>query len=58
MTLNGIITIKRTILIQRLNRPDSKDLKEIVPLDELLQIDILPFKMTKSMMLEVARATA
>ena len=53
MTLNGILSIKRTLLCRTL--PSDDEYKaEIAPLDELLQIDILPFKMTKSVMLEVA----
>lgn len=51
MTVNGIITIKRTILMQILDRDGRRKTREIVPLDELLRIDKLPFKMTKSMML-------
>lgn len=54
MTVNGIITIKRTILVQGLNRDCCENIREIVPLGELLQIDRLPFKMTRSMMLEVS----
>lgn len=54
MTLNGILSIKRTMLSRTLPFDVSKEKAEIVPLDELLQIDILPFKMTKLMMLEVA----
>ena len=53
MTLNGILSIKRTLLSRTL--PGYDEYKaEIAPLDELLQIDILPFKMTKLVMLEVA----
>jgi len=53
MTLNGILSIKRTMLSRTL--PYNKEENpEIVPLDELLGIDILPFKMTKLVMLEVA----
>ena len=54
MTMNGILTIKRTILIRTLPYDEELDKFEIIPLDELLQIDILPFKMTKLVMLEVA----
>lgn len=54
MTLNGIITINRTILVQKSNNTTDNTNNEIVPLDELLEIDKLPFKMTKSMILEVS----
>lgn len=54
MTLNGILSIKRTLLSRTLPYDVAKEKPEIVPLDELLQIDRLPFKMTKATMLEVA----
>ena len=54
MTLNGILTIVRTILIRTLPYDKEAETFEIIPLDELLQIDKLPFKMTKLVMLEVA----
>ena len=54
MTLNGILTINRTILNRTLPFNNDKENLEVVPLDELLGLDILPFKMTKLVMLEVA----
>jgi len=54
MTLNGILSIKRTHLSRTLPYNKKTEKAEIVPLDELLQIDKLPFKMTKLVMLEVA----
>jgi hypothetical protein len=52
MTMNGVLIIYRTILMSTTNIEVKS--KEIVPLDELLQIDSLPFKMTTLVMLEVA----
>ena len=59
LTIKGEFTIKRTIL-----RPKDKvslgrlleieNLRSIAPLDILLKIDDLPFKMTREMMCEVA----
>ena len=52
--MNGILIIKRTILMKTVIGSRKKKIEEIVPLDELLGIDVLPFKMTKLVMLEVA----
>ena len=59
LTTKGILSIVRTVL-----RPidedsliilmDAEDKKSIVPLDIVLGIDVLPFKMTREMMCEVA----
>jgi len=54
MTMTGVLSINRTILLRTLPFDDSIESKEIIPLDELLGIDKLPFKMTKLVMLEVA----
>ena len=54
MTVNGILTIQRTILIRTLPYDKETEKFEIIPLDELLKLDMLPFKMTKLTMLEVA----
>jgi hypothetical protein len=54
MTLNGILIIWRTILIRTLPYDKETETFEIIPLDELLGIDKLPFKMTKLVMIEVA----
>ena len=54
MTLNGILTIERTILIRTLPYDEQTESFEVIPLDELLGIDKLPFKMTKKVMLETA----
>ena len=54
MTLNGILTIERTILIRTLSYDKQTESFEVIPLDELLGIDKLPFKMTKKVMLEIA----
>ena len=54
MTLNGKLKIKRTLLSRTLPYNKATEQAEIAPLDELLQIDQLPFKMTKMVMLEVA----
>jgi len=54
MTMNGILTISRTILIRTLSYKKESESFEIIPLDELLGINYLPFKMTKLVMLEVA----
>jgi hypothetical protein len=54
MTMSGIVTIKRSILCKKEKPNGEAKRKEIVPLDELLGIEGLPFKMTKSVMLEVA----
>ena len=54
MTLHGILRINRTILKRTLPYNEEVESFEIIPLDELLQIDCLPFKMTKLVMLEVA----
>jgi hypothetical protein len=51
MTMNGILTINRSILCKK----NIDEISEtIVQLDELLEIDKLPFKMTKAVMVEVA----
>ena len=60
LTSSGMITFERYILLasdaesaeklEKLGRP-----KTIAPLDELLRIDNLPFKMTVAVMLDVAR---
>ena len=52
MTLNGIITIVRTVLVRTLPYK-SNEKYEVIPLDELLQIDKLPFKITRAMMLDI-----
>ena len=54
MTMSGILTIKRTLLKRTFPYDEESEKAEIVPLDELLGIDYLPFKMTKLVMLEVA----
>jgi len=54
MTMNGILTINRSILCKKYKPINESQRCEIVPLDELLGIDRLPFKMTKSVMVEVA----
>jgi hypothetical protein len=54
MTMNGILIIRRSVLIRTLPYNAEIEKAEIVPLDEILQIDKLPFKMTKLVMLEVA----
>jgi len=54
MIMSGILTVKRTLLKRTLPYNKETEKAEIVPLDELLGIDYLPFKMTKLVMLEVA----
>ena len=58
-TLHGILPVRRTVLRPRNNESRAKLLREegiknIIPIDELLRIDKLPFKMTVSMMMEIA----
>ena len=54
MTLNGVLSINRTVLTRTLPFDDSVAKKEIIPMDEFLSLDQLAFKMTKLVMLEVA----
>ena len=54
MTMSGVLTIQRTLLKRTLPYNDQIEKAEIVPLDELLQLDCLPFKMTKLVLLETA----
>ena len=58
-TLHGLLPIRRTVLRPLNEASRAKLLKEegtksIVPIDELLRIDRLPFKVTISMMMEIA----
>ena len=58
-TLHGLLPIRRTVLRPQNEASRVKLLKEegtksIVPMDELLRIDRLPFKITVSMMMEIA----
>jgi len=53
MTINGIVIINRTVLIRTLPYDKNNENYEVIPLDELLQINKLPFKITRSMMLEI-----
>ena len=58
-TLHGLLPIRRTVLRPLNETSRAKLLKEegtksIVPIDELLRIDRLPFRITISMMMEIA----
>lgn len=58
-TLHGLLSIRRTVLRPLNETSRAKLLKEegtksIVPIDELLRIDRLPFRITISMMMEIA----
>ena len=58
-TLHGLLPIRRTVLrpmneISREKLLKEEGIKSIVPIDELLRIDRLPFKITISMMMEIA----
>lgn len=57
-TLHGLLSIRRTVLRPLNETSRAKLLKEegtksIVPIDELLRIDRLPFRITISMMMEI-----
>jgi hypothetical protein len=59
MTLHGIININRTVLRPKTNEgsvllKSSQNVSSIVPLDEYLGLNKLPFKMTIGVMLEIA----
>lgn len=58
-TLHGLLPIRRTVLrplneTSRARLLKEEGTKSIVPIDELLRIDRLPFRITISMMMEIA----